>query len=94
MENTGSAILNMMKEKYYVEDLVGLYSESRLIELGFDSTLKITDTWTDKNGSPLSAATLASADLLKVKYEITNRQPINNTTAQLCCLLCTMIWEE
>ena len=72
LENTGSAILNMMKEKYYVEDLVGLYSESKLIELGFDSKLKITDTWTDKNGSPLSAATLASADSLKVKYEIQN----------------------
>ena len=72
LENTGSAILNMMKEKYYVEDLVGLYSESKLIELGFDSKLKITDTWTDKNGNPLSAATLASADSLKVKYEIQN----------------------
>jgi len=56
----GSDVINIMKEKYFVEDLEHLYPASTLVNLGFERKLRITAQWADNDGGAVNLDTATS----------------------------------
>ena len=70
LQNTGSKILALMKEKYWADDLMHLYDKATLRACGFKYKVNTTPTWTDKDGNPIT--NLSQAGSLKVSMNIEN----------------------
>ena len=69
LSETGSKILDIMRSRYYADDLAHLYDKATLRECGFKYRVNMTPTWTDKNGNAVNIATASS---LKVSVDIEN----------------------
>ena len=70
LQNAGSKILALMKEKYWADDLMHLYDKATLRACGFKYKVNTTPTWTDKDGNPIT--NLSQAGSLKVSMNIEN----------------------
>ncbi|MGN0177879.1 MAG: hypothetical protein ACI4DY_00340, partial [Monoglobaceae bacterium] len=72
LSKTGEAVLDVMRGRYYIEDLIDIYSEQELIEYGFTRMYSMQTTYTLYNGTQ-ELESLDGVSSLQANVKIRNR---------------------